>query len=83
MTLQSLPRTLIELRGVSRDISGSKDKAKRLLKNVTWRLRQGQRVGVIAGSMQEAHTFLDCAAGIASPQQGEVSIQANVSWPLG
>ena len=33
--------------------------------------------------MQEAHAFLDCAAGIATPQQGDVSIQANVSWPLG
>ena len=87
MTVQSLPRTLIELRNVTRevrrDVSGSKDKAKRLLTNVTWQLKQGQRVGIIAGSMQEAHAFLDCAAGIATPQQGDVLINANVSWPLG
>ena len=83
MTVQSLPRTLISLHDVTRDVTGNKDKVKRLLKNVSWQLKQGQRVGVIAGSMQEAHAFLDCASGIATPQQGEVSIQANVSWPLG
>jgi len=33
--------------------------------------------------MQEAHALLDCAAGVATPQEGNVTIQANVSWPLG
>ena len=83
MTAQSLFRTLIELRNVTRDVSSTNDKVKRLLNSVSWQLQQGQRVGVIAKSMQEAHAFLDCAAGIATPQQGEVSIQTNVSWPLG
>ena len=83
MTATSSEQPQIALRHVTRDVTGSKGKVTRLLTNVSWELRPGERVGVIAGSMQEAHAFLDCAAGITTPQQGEVSIQAHVSWPVG
>ena len=83
MTQKSLSRPLISLRNITRDVNSSKDNVRRLLKNVSWELQAGQRVGVIAESMQEAHAFLDCAAGITTPQRGQVSIQAHVSWPLG
>ena len=83
MIEKSISKTLIELRDITHDFRGINNKVKRLLKSVSWQLKQGQRVGVISKSMQEAHAFLDCAAGIATPQQGDVSIQANVSWPLG
>ena len=83
MTATSSEQPQIALRHVTRDVTGSKGKVTRLLTNVSWELRPGERVGVIAGSMQEAHAFLDCAAGITTPQRGEVSIQAHVSWPVG
>lgn len=83
MIEKSISKTLIELCDITHDFRGTNNKAKRLLISVSWQLKQGQRVGVISKSMQEAHAFLDCAAGIATPQQGDVSIQANVSWPLG
>ena len=83
MIKNSLSRPLISLRNITRDVNSSKDNVRRLLKNVSWELQAGQRVGVIAESMQEAHAFLDCAAGITTPQRGQVSIQAHVSWPLG
>ena len=82
MTATSSEQPQIALRHVTRDVAGSKGKVTRLLTNVSWELRPGERVGVIAGSMQEAHAFLDCAAGITTPQRGEVSIQAHVSWPV-
>ena len=83
MTQNSFSQPLISLRNITRDVNSSKDNVRRLLKNVSWELQAGQRVGVIAESMQEAHAFLDCAAGITTPQRGQVSIQAHVSWPLG
>jgi len=83
MIKNSLPRPLISLHQITRDVNTSKDNVRRLLKNVSWELQEGQRVGVIAESMREAHAFLDCAAGITTPQQGHVSIQSHVSWPVG
>ena len=81
--MQSHPNILIDFQEVTRDINASKGKTKRLLSNVSWQLHKGQRIGVISGSMQEANALLDCAAGITTPQQGNVSIQSHVSWPLG
>jgi len=83
MIKNSLSGPLISLCDITRDVNSSKDNVRRVLKNVSWELQEGQRVGVIAKSMQEAHAFLDCAAGISTPQKGHVSIQAHVSWPLG
>ena len=83
MIKQSLSRPLISLRDITRHVNTSKDTVRRLLKNVNWELQEGQRVGVIAESMLEAHALLDCAAGITTPQQGHVSIQSHVSWPVG
>ena len=83
MMLASSTRPLLSLEGVVRDVSGSKETTKRLLNDVTWQLLEGQRVGVISSSMREAHAFLECAAGVASVQKGQVTINTNVSWPLG
>lgn len=83
MTGQPPQKSLISLRNISRDISVSKERVQRLLSNVTWELRQGQRVGILSSSMPEAHAFLSCAAGVTTPQYGEVCIRAHVSWPLG
>ena len=67
MTATSSAQPQIALSGITRDVTGSKGKVTRLLNNVSWELRPGERVGVISGSMQEAHVFLDCAAGITTP----------------
>ena len=83
MTLDASPQALIQLRSVSRVVSGSKEKTKQVLNDVNWTLFPGQRVGVLAASLREAHAFLDCASGVVPVQQGEVAINANVSWPLG
>jgi len=85
MTVKHLHQPLISLRNITRDvkIDSKQGNVKRLLKCLNWELYKGQRVGVLAKSMQEAHAFLDCAAGVSKPQKGHVSIQANVSWPLG
>ena len=83
MINKSSSRPLISLRHITRDVNTSKDNVRRLLKNVSWELQEGQRVGVIADSMLEAHAFLDCAAGITSPQKGQVAIRSHVSWPVG
>ena len=74
---------LIDLLHITREVVSRTGKVKRLLSDVSWQLHPGQRVGVISGSMQEAHALLNCAAGITRPQQGHVSIQTHVSWPLG
>ena len=83
MIKQSLSLPLISLRDITRHVNTSKDTVRRLLKNVNWELQEGQRVGVIAESMLEAHALLDCAAGITTPQRGHVSIRSHVSWPVG
>ena len=64
-------------------INNGKYNTKHVLKNVSWQLEKGQRVGVLSRSMQEAQSFLYCASGVSTPQAGIVSIRANVSWPLG
>jgi len=74
---------LISFRNVTRRISTSKNKNRRILSNINWILKEGQRVGIVAKSMQEAHAFLECASGISMPQEGNVLIEANVSWPIG
>ena len=83
MTIASSTRPLLNLQGVVREVSGSKETTKRLLNGLSWQLMEGQRVGVISASMREAHALLECAAGVVSVQIGEVSINTNVSWPLG
>ena len=83
MTIASSTRPLLNLQGVVREVSGSKETTKRLLNGLSWQLMEGQRVGVISASMREAHALLECAAGVVSVQKGEVSINTNVSWPLG
>lgn len=77
----SLP--LLKLSQVGREIKDHKDATKRLLDDVTWELAEEKRVALIYTSSLSARAFLDCAAGIVTPQRGTVSINANVSWPLG
>ena len=81
--MQKRTEPLIDLLHITREVASRTGKVKRLLSDVSWQLHPGQRVGVISGSMQEAHAFLNCAAGITRPQQGHVTIQTHVSWPLG
>jgi len=76
-------RPLLSMHNVVRDVSRPKEVTKRLLSDINWQLLDGQRVGVISSSMNEAHAFLECAAGVVSVQKGEVLINANVSWPIG
>ena len=83
MMLASSSRPLLSLEGVVREISGSKETTKRLLNDVSWQMLDGERVGIISSSIREAHAFLDCAAGVVPVQKGQVTINANVSWPLG
>mgnify|MGYP001462216852 CR=1 FL=1 len=82
MTTKPSP-PLLKLSQVSREIKDHKDATKRLLDDVTWELAEEKRVALISTSSLSARAFLDCAAGIVSPQSGTVSINANVSWPLG
>ena len=76
-------RPLLSMHNIVRDVSRPKEVTKRLLSDINWQLLDGQRVGVISSSMNEAHAFLECAAGVVSVQKGEVQINANVSWPIG
>ena len=76
-------RTLIEMRKVCRDTANLSGKSKPLLSDVTWSLDAHQRVAVFSSSPLSARAFLDCAAGVSPPSKGSVSINTNVSWPLG
>lgn len=77
------PPPLLKLSHVSRDIKDHKDVTKHLLYDVTWELSEKNRVALISTSSLSARAFLDCAAGVVSPQKGTVAINANISWPLG
>ena len=83
MISTKLSPPLLKLNQVNREIKDHKDATKRLLDNVTWELAEEKRVALISTSSLSARAFLDCAAGIVSPQNGTVSINSNVSWPLG
>ena len=83
MTVRPSARPLLSMHNVVREVSGTKETTKRVLSDINWQLLDGQRVGVISSSMNEAHAFLECAAGVVSVQKGEVQINANVSWPIG
>ena len=83
MIEKSFSKPLITLHNITREVSSEKESRRKLLQNVSWKLNEGQRVGIISKSMQETHAFLDCAAGVSTPQKGNVLISANVSWPLG
>ena len=83
MTVRPSARPLLRMHNVVREVSRPKEVTKRLLSDINWQLLDGQRVGVISSSMNEAHAFLECAAGVVSVQKGEVQINAHVSWPIG
>ena len=74
---------LIRLSQVGKEIKDHKDTTKQLLNDVTWELGDGERVALISTSSLSARAFLDCAAGVVLPQKGAVTINANISWPLG
>ena len=61
MTVKPSARPLLSMHNVVREVSGTKETTKRVLSDLNWRLLDGQRVGVISSSMNEAHAFLDCA----------------------
>ena len=83
MTVRPSARPLLSMHNVVREVSGTKETTKRVLSDLNWQLLDGQRVGVISSSMNEAHAFLECAAGVVPVQKGEVLINAHVSWPIG
>ena len=74
---------LLRLSHVSRETRDIKDNAKTLLDDVTWELSVGKRIALISTSSLSARAFLECAAGVVPPQKGTVTINANISWPLG
>ena len=74
---------LIYLNNVSRSIVTSKRQTNLLLDGVSFSLNSGDRIAVFAESRDEADALLYCASGVVPVQSGNVTIRANVSWPLG
>lgn len=76
-------RTLIELSRVSREDSLPGGRSRCLLKDVSWSLREGQKLAVFSDVSKSANALLECVSGVIPPQSGgKVEIRANVSWPL-
>ena len=80
---ESMHKPLIEMRNISREINGSNNKIKTLLSNVSWSLHQDSRVAVLSKSQPSAQAFLQCASGVTQAQTGSVTINGNISWPIG
>jgi len=77
-----MSRPLIELTRACRDESQSRGRTRCLLKDVTWSLREGQKVAVFTDFNKSANALLECASEVAPLKSGKVEIRANVSWPL-
>ena len=75
-------RTLIELSRVSKEESLPRGRSRCLLKDVSWSLREGQKLAVFTDVNKSANALLECVSGVTPPQSGKVEIRANVSWPL-
>jgi capsular polysaccharide transport system ATP-binding protein len=74
---------LIRLEQVVREVEGPKQETKRMLNRINWELHDGDRIAVLAKNIGRADAFLECASGVCPVQGGSVTINANVSWPLG
>lgn len=74
---------LVSFSGVTRRVQNPRQAVKTLLKDINWQLRAQSRYAILSANQAEADCFLECAAGTVPVQQGSVSINCNVSWPLG
>ena len=77
-----MSRTLIELTRACREESLPRGRSRCLLKDVSFALREGQKVAVFSDFNKSANALLECASEVAPLQSGKVEIRANVSWPL-
>ena len=77
-----MSRALIELTRACRDESQQRGRTRCLLKDITWSLREGQKVAVFSDVNKSANALLECASEVAPLKSGKVEIRANVSWPL-
>ena len=77
-----MSRTLIELTRACREESLPRGRSRCLLKDVSFALREGQKVAVFSDFNKSANALLECASEVAPLQSGKVDVRANVSWPL-
>ena len=82
MSSARLNRKLIELTRVCREESLPRGRSRCLLRDVSWSLREGQKLAVFSDFNKSANALLECVSEVTPPQSGKVKIRANVSWPL-
>jgi capsular polysaccharide transport system ATP-binding protein len=74
---------LVQFQGVVRSLPAAKASHRLVLNGIDWTLHRHARVAVLSDSQQAADSFVECAAGVVTLQQGTISTNSNISWPVG
>ncbi|MFO8238275.1 MAG: hypothetical protein R6U00_08530, partial [Prochlorococcaceae cyanobacterium] len=75
--------TVIEVRRASKRLPAGVNEVKQAFTDITLEVTHGHRLGLFSVNNYEAHTLLECLAGVEKPDKGEVLHHGSVSWPVG